>query len=286
MPELTVALLALIPLAAVELAKAARWRVLFGPLRPSYALCLRALVAGQTANALAPVRAGDAVQVGLISAQGGPLVAGAGALAGTKAIDTVCLGAIALAVAGASVFSRASAGLAAGLLVIALGAVLALRGGGLRRRLETNRIARKLRLAALVDVARAVREPRALLTVFAATAIVWVAGLAANAVLLVAAGLPPDLHMAARIIVAGYLVALFPSPPAQLGTFEAAIVVALTSAGVPLEQSLALAVSLHVCQFIKLGVLLAASLALTLPPARWVAWARSTLWAPWSARGA
>jgi uncharacterized membrane protein YbhN (UPF0104 family) len=251
-----------------------RWRVLFGQGRPTFAACLRALVAGQTANALSPVRAGDALQVGIISAQGAPLGAATGALAGTKAIDTVCLGAIALAVAGTSAFSRAGVGLAAGLLVLAAAAALALRGRGIRRQLEENRIARKLRLASLMDVAEALREPRVLWTVFLTTGVVWVAGIAANGVLLTAVGLPADLHLAARIIVAGYLVGLFPSPPAQLGTFEAAITVALTSAGVPLQQALAAAVSLHVCQFVKLGLLLAVSLALTMRRATWAEWAR------------
>jgi uncharacterized membrane protein YbhN (UPF0104 family) len=74
--------------------------------------------------------------------------------------------------------------------------------------------------------------------------------------------------------VAGYLVALFPSPPGQLGTFEAAVAFSLTSAGVPLSQALTAAGSLHVCQFVKLGLLLAVSLALTMPRTRWTELAR------------
>jgi hypothetical protein len=260
MPDIALALLALIPLTAVELAKAARWRVLFGVHRPSYAVALRALVAGQVTNALSPVRAGDAVRLGVLSAQGGALVPGAASLAGAKAIDTLCLGAIAFAVAGASVFAQRTAGFAAGAAVIAAGVPLAVWGGRLRGPLERNPITRKLRLAALVDVSQALREPRVLLVCGAATAIVWASGLVANAFVLAAAGAPSTLDLASRVIVAGYLVNLLPSPPAQIGTFEAAVTVALTTAGIPVETALLASVTLHGCQLIKLAVLFGGSL--------------------------
>ncbi|MGI8422839.1 MAG: lysylphosphatidylglycerol synthase transmembrane domain-containing protein [Chloroflexota bacterium] len=278
MPDVPLALLAVLPLASVELAKAGRWRVLFGHCRPSYIVALRALMAGQATNALSPIRAGEAVRLGVLTAQGGALVPGAGALAGAKAIDTVCLAAIAFGVAGASVFSRSTAGLAAGLAagvgVMAAGLVLALTGSGLRRRLDANPVTRKLRLASLVDVARAAREPRTLGVVALATAVVWAAGLMSNALVLAAVGVPPTLDLAARIIVAGYLLNLFPSPPAQIGTFEAAVTVALTSAGVGIESALAAGVTLHVCQMAKLGLfaaVLAVVSARRLPWTRWPA---------------
>jgi hypothetical protein len=255
MPDIALALLAIAPLTAVELAKAARWRVLFGASRPTYAVALRALVAGQITNALSPLRAGEAVRLGVLTAQGGAVVPGAAALAGVKAIDTLCLGSIAFAVAGASVFSQRSAGLVAGAAVIAAGFVLAFWGGRLRAALEANPLTRKLRLAALLDVASALREPQVLLAVGAATVVVWLCGLAANAFALAAAGAPVSVDLTARIIVAGYLLNLLPSPPVQLGTFEAAITVALTSAGLDVETALLTAVTLHVCQLVKLGLL-------------------------------
>jgi uncharacterized membrane protein YbhN (UPF0104 family) len=262
MPEFSLALLAVVPLAAVELAKAMRWRVLFGKHRPTYAVCLRALVAGQITNFFAPLRAGDAVRLGVLTAQGGELIPGAGALAGAKAIDSLCLGAIALAVAGTSAISRPQVGLIAGIVVILAGAGLALFGRGLRGRLEANPIARKLRLAALIDVAQAFRDPQVLLTVVVMTCVVWGAGMLANGIILAAVGLPADVSLAARVIVAGYLIGILPSPPAQIGTFEAAVTVALTSAGVPVQQALAASISLHVGQLVKLGLLLALSMAL------------------------
>ena len=239
-----------------------RWQVLFGKHRPTYAVCLRALVAGQITNFFSPLRAGEAVRLGVLTAQGGELVPGAGALAGAKAIDSLCLGAIALAVAGTSAISRPQVGLIAGIAVILAGACLALFGRDVRGWLEANPIARKLRLASLIDVAQAFRDPHVLLTVVVMTGIVWGAGMLANGVILAAVGLPPDVSLAARMIVAGYLIGFLPSPPAQIGTFEAAVTVALTSAGVPLHQALAASISLHVGQLIKLGLLLALSMAL------------------------
>ena len=276
MPDLALALAALLPLAAVELAKAARWRVLFGAARPTYAVALRALVAGQITNALSPVRAGEAVRLGALSAQGGAVVPGAAALAGVKAIDTLCLGAIAFAVAGATVFSQRVAGLTAGGAVIAAGVALALWGGRLRPLLEANSVSRKLRLASLLDVAHALRDARVLLMVITMTIVVWAAGLAANGLVLAAAAAPSTLDLAARILVAGYLVNLFPSPPAQLGTYEAAVTVALTAGGVPVEQGLLTAVTLHVCQLVKLGLLALVGVV--------VAWRRGEPLVRWPAR--
>jgi uncharacterized membrane protein YbhN (UPF0104 family) len=236
-------------------------------------VALRALIAGQITNALSPVRAGEAVRLGMLTAHGGALVPGAAALAGSKAMDTVCLAAIAFAVAGTAVFSHPNLGLAAGILVIAAGGALAVWGDRVRGRLERHAVARRLRLVSLVDVAHALHDPAVLGAVTGATVVVWMAGLAANGLVLAAVGAAPSLTLAARVIVAGYLVSMLPSPPAQLGTFEAAVTVALTSAGIAVETALAAAVVLHVCQFIKLGILLVVSLLLTrLPRAAWVRW--------------
>src|SRR5262245_16557611 len=103
MPDLPLLVATVLVLATVELAKAGRWRVLFGGFAPSYPRCLRALVAGQLTNALSPVRAGEAVRLGLIAVQGGHLVPATVALAAAKAIDTLALGAIAAIVLGAAV---------------------------------------------------------------------------------------------------------------------------------------------------------------------------------------
>ncbi|HEV2123776.1 MAG TPA: lysylphosphatidylglycerol synthase transmembrane domain-containing protein [Chloroflexota bacterium] len=264
MPDISIALLAVIPLALVELARASRWRVLFGEQRPSYVVCLRALVSGQVTNALSPVRGGEAVRLAVLAAQGGAVVPGAASLAGVKAIDAICLATIAIAVAGTGVLEQPSWAFLGGAAVLVGGIVVAFAGPRLRDLLERNQITRKLRLASLVDVAQAVGDPAVLIHVLLTTAAVWLVGLAANGVILASVGVMPSLDLMARIIVAGYLVSLLPSLPVQIGTFEAAVTAALVSAGVPLNQAITASVSLHVCQLIKLLVLFGVSTLLTL----------------------
>jgi uncharacterized membrane protein YbhN (UPF0104 family) len=256
-PEVLIALAAVAPLLAVELAKAARWRSLCGPERPSYSVSLRALVAGQVTNALSPLRAGEAVRLGVLAAQGGPLVAGAGALAGAKAVDVVCLVAIAVAVVGAATLSHARWGAVAACTVIVAGVLASVFGRPLRSWLERWSLSHKLHLGALVDVAESLRDRRTLALVVGTTALVWAAGLAANGVVLLAVGVSPTFDLMGRMLVAGYVVGLVPAPPIRLGVYETGITVALTSGGVPLQQAVTAAVALHVCQLAELGLLVA-----------------------------
>jgi uncharacterized membrane protein YbhN (UPF0104 family) len=256
------ALLALVPLASVELAKTWRWAVLFGPQRPPFARALRAEVAGQLANALAPVRAGELVRLGLVRAEGSQLVPATAAVLAAKAVDSLCLAAIGVVVAGTQVFRQAAWGVVGGAAVIALVVALMAAGPrilGLMERAGHHTWA--VRLAPLLEVVVGMRNQRAWLTVGGATAVVWSAGLAANAIVLVAVGVSPGFDLAARMLIAGYLVGFLPAPPARIGVFEAGITVALTSAGVGLPEALAAGVVLHVCQFAELGLLLAFGLA-------------------------
>jgi uncharacterized membrane protein YbhN (UPF0104 family) len=257
-PPLLVA--TVLALAAVELAKAERWRTLFAAAAPSYARCLRALVAGQLTNALSPLRAGEAVRLGLITAEGGQLVPAAAALAAAKAIDTLALAAIAASVLGAAVLGSGVWTLAAALLVLVAGTAAMLVGPRLRAWLLASPLARRLRLASIVDVAETLRRPRALAVIAAATAVVWLSGMAANWLVLLAVGTPPTVDLAARVIVVGYLSGLLPAPPGRLGVYEAAVVAALTSGGVPLGEAIPAAIALHICQLAELGLLLALSL--------------------------
>jgi uncharacterized membrane protein YbhN (UPF0104 family) len=257
--NLGLGLLGLALLASVELAKAARWAVLFGPRRPAYPRFLRALVVGQITNALAPLRAGDVVRVSVLAVQGEPLALTAVSVAGVKAIDAVTLAAVAIALVGVAVLPLVSWSLAAGVAIGCGAAAVAWRAKSVRGWIEVH--ARKWQpwLASVVNAADALKDPRTMAVILGTSAIVWGAGLLANGALLAAAGVSPNLELAARMLVAGYLVGLAPAPPARVGVFEAGIAVALTSAGVPLAQAILVGVALHVCQLAELGLLLAAS---------------------------
>jgi len=256
LPFAALASLALACLGAVELAKPARWRILIGPSPPRFGLCLRALVAGQLTNALSPLRAGEAVRMGVLVAHGGPFVAGAGALAGAKALDVLCLAFVAGSVFGAAALARAPVNLAVALTLIAAAAIAAISGPRLYNLLTRFSLGRKLHLDALADVAATLRRPSTLLVVTITTLAVWLSGLAANWCVLAAAGASPTLDLTARMLVAGYLVGLVPAPPARLGVFEAAVAAALLSASVPFASALSVAVLLHALQIVELLVLL------------------------------
>jgi uncharacterized membrane protein YbhN (UPF0104 family) len=183
-------------------------------------------------------------------------------MAAAKTLDALCLALIASVIVGAAAIGQSWLALVAGVLVLLAVAALVASGDALRNPLERLPFARQLRLASVVDVGRAMREPGVLGLVLAATAAVWVCGLAANWTVVAAVGLTPTPDLAARVIVLGYLVGVLPAPPVRLGVYEAGVAAALTSAGVPLAEAAAAGIVLHACQLVGLGVLAVASLAM------------------------
>jgi uncharacterized membrane protein YbhN (UPF0104 family) len=252
---------ALIPLAFVELAKTARWRTLFGPTPPTYSHFLQALVLAQATNALAPVRLGEAAGVGLLVARGGQTVPAIASLAASKALDAIGLAIIAALTLGLVLVGNVVWTLIGAALVCAAAVGLMVRGSAVRHWLDSQPGVRRLRLGAIVEVGASLRSPYGAAMVLVTTGVVWIAGLMANGVILAAAGAPVTLDLAVRMLVAGYLVALVPAPPARLGVFEAAVAGALLSAGVPPSTAVTVAICLHVCQLANLGLLMGVALA-------------------------
>jgi uncharacterized membrane protein YbhN (UPF0104 family) len=113
---------------------------------------------------------------------------------------------------------------------------------------------------AVVDVAETLKDPRTVLVLAMTTAVVWMAGLAANALVLAAVGVEPTPELAARMLVAGYLAGLLPAPPGRVGVFETGVAAALVSAGVRLGAAVTAGVVLHVGLLVELGLLLAGTL--------------------------
>jgi uncharacterized membrane protein YbhN (UPF0104 family) len=261
MPELTLLPVALIPLALVELTKAVRWRVLFGPLAPAYDRFLQALIASQAANALAPFRFGDVLGVGVLVARGGSIAAAAVSWTGAKALDAVGLAIIACLVVGLPALGAMAWSLAGGTLAAAAGLIVAAHGSRIRSWADEHAATRWLPLGELADLVASLRSRRIAAVVAVSSSVVWVAGLAANSIVLVAVGAPVTLDLAARVLVAGYLVNLLPAPPARLGVFEVGVAAALLSADVPLGMAIAAAGALHACQLINLGLLMGGTVA-------------------------
>jgi hypothetical protein len=220
---------------------------------------LRALVAGQITNALAPIRAGEAVRVGVLAAHGDPLALTVASVAGVKVVDAIGLAVIAILLVGAAVPPAVG-------LIMASGVAIALGTAGLACRAQQVRgwlLARagfgRSSLAALVSLAESLKDRRTLLAILATSLVVWGAGVLANGAVLAAAGLSPRLDLAARMLVAGYLVGLAPAPPLRLGVFEAGIVVVLSPMGIPVPDAILVGLTLHACLLAELGLLLVAS---------------------------
>ena len=83
-------------MAAVDFAKALRWQVLYGQLRPSYRRVLQAQVVGQAANTLVPLRLGEVLRVSWAAPTPSGVARGTAGLVLTKAVDAVAKGSILL----------------------------------------------------------------------------------------------------------------------------------------------------------------------------------------------
>lgn len=241
---------------------------MIGRDRPPLKRCLRALVSGQLANALVPIRAGEVLSLALLKVEGGALVPSGAALAAAKALDAVVLAVLAVAVLGATVGDRARLVFVSAALILIAGVVVALLRPSWRQRLASLPGAKKLQLPALLEMAGCLRSLRSLLVVVGTSATVWLAGSAANGLVLLAAGVALDFRLVAGMLVAGYVVGVVPAPPGRIGVFEAGMVAVLTSSGVSLGQAIAASVMLHVCQLCELGLLL----GLSMLPLRWPLW--------------
>lgn len=246
------ALVALVLLVAVDVAKAWRWQVLYGVLQPSYQRVLQAQVVGQAANTLVPLRLGEVLRVSWAAPTPSGVARGTAGLVLTKAIDAVILAGLIAWVFGSSLLTQAQLLPVVGLgLVVAIGLGLAQRyrqigGGGIGA-------VRPLLSAA----ARYARELHAgtLSIVLLTSGFAWIVGGLANMAVLAGVGAPPSIDAAARILASGYVAGLLPAPPGRLGVFEAAVAAALVAGGMDLTLAIAVAVVLHALQLLEVGLL-------------------------------
>ena len=246
------AILALVLLVAVDLAKAWRWQVLYGVLRPGYQRVLQAQVVGQAANTLIPFRLGEVLRVSWAAPTPSGVARGTAGLALTKAADAIVLALLIAWVFSGSMLAQAQLMPAVGLgLLVAVGLGLAQRyrhiGGGGFRSVRTlfasaSRYARELHAGTLAIF---------LLT----TAVAWLVGGLANLAVLAAVGAPPTIDASARILVSGYVAGVLPAPPGRLGVFEGAVTAALVAGGMDVSLALAVAVVLHALQLLEVGLL-------------------------------
>jgi len=250
------AVVALVLLVAVDLAKAWRWQVLYGVLQPSYQRVLQAQVVGQAANTLVPLRLGEVLRVSWAAPTPSGVARGTAGLVLTKAIDAVILAGLIAWVFGGSLLTQVQLLPAVLLgLLVAVGLGLSQRyrhigGGGLGA-------VRPLLAAA----ARYARELHAgtLAIVLLTSAIAWVVGGMANLAVLSAVGAPASIDAAGRILASGYVAGLLPAPPGRLGVYEGAVAAALVAGGMDLSLAIAIAVIMHALQLVEVGLLVLAA---------------------------
>jgi uncharacterized protein (TIRG00374 family) len=216
----------------VSVAKAVRWRILYGPAVPPFRPVFAALVTGQMLNFLLPIRAGELARLGMMSRAGQPAAVTLSTLLVEKTLDLIAAGLVSLLLVGLTlapdwVQDSARAWLLLGLsLVAGLASVWLLRRGllaGLGRALAwlplPARQRRRLLVAveSLVGAIGALTKRRTIAGSVLWTVIIWLLSPLTIWALLLAF----ELHLPPAAPVLMMLTVLFsnviPSPPALLG---------------------------------------------------------------------
>jgi uncharacterized protein (TIRG00374 family) len=246
-------------------ARALRWRSLFAPgRRPPLATVADAMLVGYLYNNILPARAGEPIRVVVLAQRSDA--------APVEIVGTVVLERLYDVLAILVVFFVAEPWLphvswfgaaAIAALVLALGIAAAatalavfgdrplrliLRPFGRVRWISSERIERSV--AELVHGLSGLRRPGVAVAAFLWTTAAWL--LSALSTWLVTLAFPLHLPFASGvlIIVAVGLGMILPSPPAAVGVFEGAALIALKAYGVSHDASLPFALLLHMLNFV------------------------------------
>ena len=248
--------------------RVARWRCLFVPdRRPGYRAVGDALAVGYLFNNLLPLRAGEAARVVSLARWSGASAAEASAtVIVERAFDVVSL-LLLLFVALPWLPHLTWIGAAGALAAVS---VAGLAASAVALAVFGNRPPRALSraVASVLSPERVERVERAARSFFHGTAGVRRAGIALQALVLTTASwlvlggsfwllmhafnleLSPLAGL--LVVVATGLAMILPSPPAAVGVFEGATVVAVTAYGVPNAEALSYALVLHAVNFFPL----------------------------------
>jgi uncharacterized protein (TIRG00374 family) len=251
---------AAVVLAAGVLLRAWRWQLLFeGASRPRFGHVLNALLIAYLFNTILPARAGEVIRVQVLGTRAGISRAEVvGTVVLERAYDLlVLIGLLAVAapflppvdwlttvlVLGAAL----GVSLAVATLVIRWHGVTAaralLRPLLLLPSIDRDRVDHIARNA--VTGLAALRVTRLAIVAIVVTTASWLALAGSAWLLLLGTDIDGGLGMALLVLVTTNLVMVLPSSPAALGTFEAAVVVALAAYGVDRESALSFALVLH-----------------------------------------
>ena len=259
-------------LAAAVLLRALRWQLLFTlETRPPFSAVMTALLIGYFFNQLLPARAGEVARVLALHGVSRTSRAEAAGTAVTERIYDVLTLLLLLFVAvpvlpDVTWIERAA--IFAILFVVLLVAliVVMLRYGArpvaflLRPLARLPRVSRERTDAAAINLVQgleALHRPGLAIPAFIATVASWLVLAVSFWCVLIAFDLGLGYDAALLAVIVADLVLVVPSAPAAVGTFEAAVVLALDPYGVGNSQALAVAVVLHALNlfpFVVLGV--------------------------------
>jgi glycosyltransferase 2 family protein len=266
---------ALAVFAAATMARALRWHALFAPdRRPALGAVTNAMLVGYLFNNIMPARAGEAARVVTLTQRAGtPAAEALGTVVVERVFDVLSILIVFFAAAPwlPQVSWFRAAELAAVVLAVGLGAVIGvlavygdrplhyvMRPLGRLPGLSVEKVQR-LGLE-LVDGLHGLRRPRVALAAFSWSLSAWV--LSALSAWLVTFAFNLHLGFDAGVLVTVAVGAgmILPSPPAAVGVFEAAVLLAMQAYGLDQTKALPFALILHMVNF--LPFLLAGVLAL------------------------
>jgi uncharacterized protein (TIRG00374 family) len=259
--DISLLALALGTVLATTTAKAGRWRILLRPCTNQIGgmRILRVLLIGQMGNSFLPARLGDVARAALLRSQAsGGFLAVLGTILVEKALDGMVGLLILASLAMWTPLPPWLRGPVLGLTIVVgtLLILLVLVAAQQKRASELYwrstrwlskdtqaRIGRMLAGFAIgLDLTK---HPVSALLAVVWSVIVW--GLAAltNVLLLAALGIDVPGWSTWLVLVTGYIANFLPTVPGQVGVFEYAAVLALTSVGIEPEPALAFALLLH-----------------------------------------
>jgi uncharacterized protein (TIRG00374 family) len=265
---------ALAAMTAAFFLRAARWWSLFDD-RPPFGAVVRALFVGYLANNLLPLRAGEIARVAALRLRTGrPVAEIAGTVVIERFFDVLSLLALLFLVAPwlpDVTWLRAAGVLALFLSLVLAGAVVALARWGTRPldavvwALERMPLLRRARLRAvpaeLVAGLAGLRRLRTGAVAFGWTTLSWVVLGIGFWLVTLAFDLDVPPLAGLLVVIAVGLAMILPSPPAALGVFEGATVVAVQAYDVPHADALSFALVLHALNFLPFVAIAAAGAA-------------------------
>jgi glycosyltransferase 2 family protein len=256
---------ALLTFAAGNLARALRWRSLFAPgRRPPTGPVLNAMMVGYLYNNILPARAGEAARVVVLTQRSStPPVEIVGTVVLERVYDVVAILVIFFVaepwLPHVSWFGTAAvAALVLALLIAAVALGLAIWGDRplrlLLRPLERfspfsgERLERTV--AELAHGLSGLRHRGVALEAFVWTVIAWMLSALCAYVVSLAFHLHLPLACGVLVVVAVGLSMILPSPPAAVGVFEGAALIALKAYHIPHSAALPYALVLHAVNFV------------------------------------